>query len=742
MKTLPFGNVKITDTKFCKDIKNNDEFMDSLDMDKLLFAYYTNTDICPKASSPYGGWENINFDDEGYSHISGHTLGHMLSAMSQRFASEGKFGDKIDYAVDELAKCQSENGYINTKPEKVIEDLEEDRTGANHYYSMHKHLAGLFDTYRYAGSKKALGILLRYADWQYSRIKNLSDEKREKMLEKEYGGMNELLFNIYSVSKDENHKKAAYAFCQKGLFGALERNEDVLCGNHANTMIPKIVGAARGYTVTGDKSLLAVAENFWSMVVERGRTFPTGGNAESEHFYKPGFLDRQIYDEAHETCNVYNMLKLTEILFECTGEKKYADYYEKAVFNAISGSINEKGLKTYFQFSGFNARKIFHSPFASFWCCTGTGMESFSKLNKNIYFSEGEELYVNSFISSECVFPLSGEQAQIKLSDLYEASEIEVTADKPFILKVRNPGWSDNTEVLVNGQRTANEKNGYFEIFIKEGKTFIRIDFSVRLKFEKLENETYYFTYGKKVYTAIGNRYEKLNNLAVDFFADKIDFEKDIKVIKRQNREFIAEINGEKLYLKPYDAVTEETHNMYFVLRKDKKYPEYSIAMHAKASSSKDADENMPSEQNCWLIRGLTPNLYLVHDGGEPTNSYGMQDEKYHVHKWGRFDHYSMGSGYIRYDFEKEETISFAEIYWADNTDEPHGAFKGNDTLPEKCVAEILLNGKIIFRKELENIEKDKYNKIEFPKMKADGMRLKLKAKTDHSIGILEWKVI
>ena len=142
MKTLPFGNVKITDTKFCKDIKNNDEFMDSLDMDKLLFAYYTNTDICPKASSPYGGWENINFDDEGYSHISGHTLGHMLSAMSQRLASEGKFGDKIDYAVDELAKCQSENGYINTKPEKVIEDLEEDRTGTNHYYSMHKHLAG------------------------------------------------------------------------------------------------------------------------------------------------------------------------------------------------------------------------------------------------------------------------------------------------------------------------------------------------------------------------------------------------------------------------------------------------------------------------------------------------------------------------------------------------------------------------------------------------------------------------
>lgn len=162
--------------------------MDSLDVDKLLFAYYTNSDICPKAASPYGGWESINFDDESYSHISGHTLGHLLSAMSSRFASDGMFKDKIDYIVSELEKCQLENGYLNTKTEKVIEDLEENRTGANHYYAMHKHLSGLFDAYRYAGSEKALKILLRYADWQYSRIKNLSEEKLEKMLEKEYGG--------------------------------------------------------------------------------------------------------------------------------------------------------------------------------------------------------------------------------------------------------------------------------------------------------------------------------------------------------------------------------------------------------------------------------------------------------------------------------------------------------------------------------------------------------------------------
>ena len=200
-------------------------------------------------------------------------------------------------------------------------------------------------------------------------------------------------------------------------------------------------------------------------------------------------------------------------------------------------------------------------------------------------------------------------------------------------------------------------------------------------------------------------------------------------------------IAGETFVFKPYDSVYDQTHNMYFVVKRGS-YPDYSIAMHARASSSKDGDESFCGEQSSWLIRGIKPCLYLVHDGGEVVNSYGMQPDEYHVHGRGRFDHYSTGSGYIKYDFEKEEVVSRAEIYWADNTDEPHAPFKGNDTLPEQCVLEVIVKGKIVLRKGLDKIEKDKYNVIEFPKTKADGMRLVLKAKAGFNVGILEWKVL
>ena len=263
-------------------------------------------------------------------------------------------------------------------------------------------MAGLLSVYRYAKLPQALEIVGRLGEWVYYRTQKWSEETRAKVLSVEYGGMNDCLYDLYKETKFTQFLETAEKFDEKDLYRDVTEGKDVLSGKHANTMIPKFVGALNRYIVVGEseKFYLDAAKAFFDTVVDK-HTYVIGGNSENEHFREPGALGANRSRCNCETCNTYNMLKLADRLYRITGEHKYMDFYEKAYLNAILGSQNpETGMTTYFQPMQAGYFKVFSKPFENFWCCTGTGMENFTKLNSDIYHVNEKKVYVNLYVAS------------------------------------------------------------------------------------------------------------------------------------------------------------------------------------------------------------------------------------------------------------------------------------------------------------------------------------------------------
>jgi len=373
------------------------KYLKSLDPDRLLRGF---CDIGGVESSAerYGGWESSN--------IQGHTMGHYLTALSQAFAAcgDGELKSTADYIVSVLAECQRENGYLAAIPEEHYIKLERGEPEGTWvpWYTMHKVLSGLIAAYEFTGNGQALEVASRLGDWVFSRTVLWSFETIEAVLNIEYGGMNDCLYELYSHTKSDRHLYAAECFDEIPLFDAFYKGEDILDGKHANTTIPKFLGAVNRYSVLGEgeEFYLTAAMNFWDTVV-KNHSYITGGNSEWEHFGTAGILDAERTECNCETCNTYNMLKLTRRLFMLTGDRKYRDYYENTFINAILSSQNpETGMTTYFQPMATGFFKVYSSPFDHFWCCTGSGMESFSKLGDSIYFHGENSLYINRYTSS------------------------------------------------------------------------------------------------------------------------------------------------------------------------------------------------------------------------------------------------------------------------------------------------------------------------------------------------------
>ena len=447
----------------------DEKFLLSLDPDRLLHMFRVTAGL-PSSAKPYGGWEAPTVE------LRGHSLGHYMSALSLMYASTGNkvLRARADYIVGELAKVQKampsqgyHAGYLSAFPESFFDRVDARKPVWAPYYTIHKIMAGLLDVYLHCGNKQALSVLEKMADWVKFRVDRLTEAQQQAALGTEYGGMNEVLANLYAVTGNASYLEVAKKFNQHWFFDSLAVGIDPLDGLHANTQFPKIIGAAREYELTGEKRYADIADFFWDRVALH-RSYVTGGNSDNEAFFKIQNFSRHLSVNTTETCNVYNMLKLTRHLFEWKPSAVEMDFYERGLYNQILSSQDPAtGMMTYYIPLIPGAFKTFCSSTNSFWCCTGTGMENHAKYGSTIYFHNDTSLYVNLFIASE----LNWKDKNVRVRQTTRFPESDVTrlsveCKKPtrFTLEVRYPAWAQSgMKVTINGtsQRFAAQPESY-----------------------------------------------------------------------------------------------------------------------------------------------------------------------------------------------------------------------------------------------------------------------------------------
>ncbi|WP_234124232.1 beta-L-arabinofuranosidase domain-containing protein [Clostridium hydrogenum] len=446
--TLKKQNVQITDSYFENAFNKEISYLMCLEPDRLLSSFRETKGLEPKARR-YGGWED--------SEIRGHTLGHYLTAISQAYATtkDTKIGERIEYIGKELEESQLDNGYLSAFPEEAYDKVEQGKRIWVPWYTMHKIIEGIVAAYKLTGFEIYKNIGEKLGDWVANRVNGWDEKTKLRVLSLEYGGMNDCMYDLYNIVPKEAYLKAAHQFDELALFQAVHDGKDILNGLHANTTIPKFVGALNRYFTLGkaEKYYLHAAESFWEMVVKH-HSYVTGGNSEWEHFGEPDILDAERTTCNCETCNVYNMLKLSKGLYQATGEKKYIDFYENALLNAILSSQNpETGMTMYFQPMATGYFKVYGHPFDNFWCCTGTGMENFTKLNDALYFRDENTIIVAEYISSIVELPDKKirfiQKSSIPISNNVSfIIETEEKAEVKLAIKFRIPAWTKEPTVF------------------------------------------------------------------------------------------------------------------------------------------------------------------------------------------------------------------------------------------------------------------------------------------------------
>jgi uncharacterized protein len=448
------------------------KYLLSLEPDRLLHTFRINARL-PSSAKPLGGWEEPKCE------LRGHFLGHYLSACGLMYASTGnqRLKEKVAALVAGLAECQDKlgNGYLSAYPENFFDRVESLQPVWAPYYTLHKLYAGLIDAYVYCGNEQALEICKKFGDWVIARNARLTDEQMQKMLGNEHGGMNETLANLYALTGEEKYLKIAMRFNHMAVIGPASRRVDRLTGLHANTQIPKFVGTARQYELTGEDWLKTASTFFWDAVTKE-RSYVIGGHSDGEHFSPKESLSRALGPNTTETCNTYNMLKLTRHLFCLDPRVEYADYYERALYNHILSSQHpESGGMCYYVPLKSGSHKSYNGPLDCFWCCTGTGVENHAKYGESIYFHRQCDLYVNLFIASELSWKEKGVKVRQETNCPDEGrTSLVFSCKQPHQLSVhiRHPWWATKDfEIRVNGDpQTVANKPGNYEVLTREWK--------------------------------------------------------------------------------------------------------------------------------------------------------------------------------------------------------------------------------------------------------------------------------
>ncbi|HTV09824.1 MAG TPA: beta-L-arabinofuranosidase domain-containing protein [Candidatus Aquilonibacter sp.] len=454
LRPLPLNAVRLLKSEFRDGAEINQGYLESLSTDRLLHMFRLTAGISSKAE-PLGGWEEPTCELRG--HFAG---GHYLSAAALAYATAGNdtLRDRGNAMVSALAACQKANGngYLSAYPASFFERLARGEPVWAPFYTQHKILAGLIDMYVHTGNEEALQVAENMSGWVLSYFAGISDDQRQRMLRTEYGGMNEALVNLYALTGRERHLAAARLFEQPSFLDPLALRRDELQGLHANTNVPKVIGAARSYEVTGDPRYRGIADYFLEEVLA-ARNYVIGNTSEDEHWTtRAGDLAGTLSLTNAECCVAYNMMKLERHVFGWSGEARWMDAYERSLFNCRLGTQNGEGFKQYFFPLAAGYWRVYNSPEDSFWCCTGTGAEEFAKFTDTIYFTGRGGLWVNQFIASTAEWKDAGLSLRQETAFPAEQATTLVITAAPVEKKticLRIPGWlAQGGSVEVNGR--------------------------------------------------------------------------------------------------------------------------------------------------------------------------------------------------------------------------------------------------------------------------------------------------
>ncbi|PRY36749.1 beta-L-arabinofuranosidase domain-containing protein [Umezawaea tangerina] len=476
------GQVRLGAGRWLDNQNRTLTYLRFVDVDRLLYNFRANHRLSTGGAAALGGWEAPDFP------FRTHSQGHFLTAWAQAWAVLGDTTcrDRAAYAVAELAKCQANNaaagftsGYLSGFPESDFDAMEAGSPKSVSYYALHKTLAGLLDVWRFAGSTQARDVLLRFAGWVDRRTGRLSQSQMQRVLGTEFGGMNAVLADLYQQTGDGRWLAAAQRFDHAAAFDPLAANRDQLNGVHANTQVPKWIGAAREYKATGTTRYRDIATNAWNTTVS-AHTYVIGGNSQAEHFRAPNAIAAHLATDTAEACNTYNMLKLTRELWLLDPSRAaYFDFYERALLNHLIGQQNPADPHGHIcYFTGLNPghRRGNTGPawgggnwstdYGTFWCCQGTGLETNTKLADSIYFRDGTTLTVNLYAPS--VLTWSERGITVTQSTTYPASDtttltVSGSAGDSWTMRLRIPAWTTGATVAVNGtvQNTATTPGTY-----------------------------------------------------------------------------------------------------------------------------------------------------------------------------------------------------------------------------------------------------------------------------------------
>ncbi|WP_328475575.1 glycoside hydrolase family 127 protein [Actinoplanes sp. NBC_00393] len=461
---FPLGQVRLTAGRLMDNQNRTLNYLRSVDANRLLYVFRANHGVSTGGAAANGGWDAPTFP------FRSHVQGHFLTAWAQAWAVLGDTTcrDKANYMVAELAKCQASNGYLSGFPESDITAVE-NRTLTNGnvpYYCIHKTLVGLLDVWRYIGNTQARTVLLALAGWVDTRTARLTSAQMQAMLGTEFGGMNAVLTDIYQQTGDARWLTVAQRFDHAAVFNPLAANTDQLNGLHANTQVPKWIGAAREYKATGTGRYLDIARNAWNITVG-AHTYAIGGNSQAEHFRAPNAIAGYLTDDTCEHCNTVNMLRLTRELWVTDPNRAaYFDFYEQALLNHVIGAQNPasaNGHVTYFTPLKPGGRRgvgpawgggTWSTDYTTFWCCQGTGVEVNTRLMESIYFYNGTTLTVNLFTPSVLTWSQRG--ITVTQATTFPASDtttltLSGTMSGSWSIRVRIPAWTSGATIAVNG---------------------------------------------------------------------------------------------------------------------------------------------------------------------------------------------------------------------------------------------------------------------------------------------------
>lgn len=679
VESFAITDVELLEGPFKHATELNIKSLLAYEPDRLLARFRKEADLEPKAEQ-YGGWESES--------LAGHSLGHYLSACALMYqtTSNEEFKKRVDYIVSELKDIQlaDGDGYIGAfdNGKKIFEEeiargeIRSQGFDLNGiwapFYTHHKVMAGLRDAYRLLDNEKALEVEKKFADWIGTIVMDLNNEQLQEMMHCEFGGVQETLADLYVDTNDDKYLKIAKVFHHEEIIDPLTEGVDILPGKHGNTQIPKLIASSRLYEITGDEKYRKPAEFFWDRVVHH-HSYVTGGHGNHEYFGKPDTLRNRLSDETTETCNVYNMLKLSKHLFSWDPRSEVADFYERGLFNQILSSQHPESGKVIYNLSlEMGGYKFYQDPF-DFTCCVGTGMENHSKYGANIYYKNENELFVSQYIASE----LQWRERNLLLTQNTkypeeDTSEFIFSMSKPqkFTFYVRYPKWAQKGIIIkINGkEQKIDGAPGCFLAIVREWKdddqVSVKIPFSLRLETMPDDENRVAIFKGPIVLAGILGPVD-------DEKAQDMDYLPVLMSEDRNPENWLTEVAGKSntfktkgvgnprdVVMKPFYRTHDERYSVYFDLFTEQRWQEYK-------------QHNREAEEKVKKLEAMT------FDGFQPGE---MQTERNHNFKGaklmlikdfkGRKARGSERGGWISFDMKvmMAEPMALVMEYWGGYT--------------------------------------------------------------------------